>query len=110
MDMRRVTAVLRRILLKFNLTRLLTFGYRSDIAERNILVGYLTYMLLGFGLLMLPWSNCGDTSWIDNLFTAASAISTTGLATVEVCEAYTLFGQFVILFLVQLGAYIASGG
>ena len=104
MDMRRVTAVLRRILLKFNLTRLLTFGYRSDIAERNILVGYLTYMLLGFGLLMLPWSNCGDNSWIDNLFTAASAISTTGLATVEVCEAYTLFGQFVILFLVQLGA------
>ena len=83
-NMNKFATIIRRILLKFNLTRLLTFGYRSDIAERNILVGYLTYMLLGFGLLMLPWSNSGDNSWIDNLFTAASAISTTGLATVEV--------------------------
>ncbi len=102
--MRKIGWILRRILLKFNLTRLLTFGYRSDIAERNILVGYLTYLILGFAFLMLPWANRTDHSWIDNLFTAASAISTTGLATVEISEAYTLFGQFVILFLVQLGA------
>ena len=100
--MKKILWILRRILLKFNLTRLLTFGYRSDIAERNILVGYLTYLILGFAFLMLPWSNRTDHSWIDNLFTAASAISTTGLATVEISEAYTLFGQFVILFLVQL--------
>jgi trk system potassium uptake protein TrkH len=40
---------------------------------------------------------------LDNLFTAASAISTTGLASVSVADNYTFFGQFIIVFLIQLG-------
>lgn len=60
-------------------------------------------MLIGFGLLMLPWATRGAVGWIDNLFTAASALSTTGLATVDIPSSYTIFGQGVILFLIQLG-------
>jgi trk system potassium uptake protein TrkH len=40
---------------------------------------------------------------IDNLFTATSAVSTTGLVTVTVNESYNFFGQLVILLLIQLG-------
>lgn len=94
---------IRHLLLRFSLTRLTTFGHKSDIPERDILIGYLVYMLIGFGLLMLPWSTHVSTDWLDNLFTAVSAVSTTGLATVDIPGTYTLFGQFVILLLIQLG-------
>lgn len=94
---------LRYLLLRLNITRLVTFGYRSEVPERNILIGYIVYMALGFACLLLPFSTREDVSWIDNLFTAASAISTTGLATVDIGTSYTLFGQFIILALVQFG-------
>lgn len=91
------------LLLKMNPTRLITFSRNSDFPERNILLGYLIYMAIGFGLLMLPWSRHADVDWIDNLFTAVSAMSTTGLATVDLPSTYTLLGQGVILLLIQLG-------
>lgn len=94
---------LRRAIMRLNLSRMLNFGRKSEIPERNILVGYIVYMAIGFGLLMLPWANRGATDWLDNLFTAASALSTTGLATVDLPSTYTIFGQAVILFLIQLG-------
>ena len=99
----KISRRLRYLLLRLNITRLITFGYRSEVPERNILIGYIVYMLLGFLCLMLPLSTNGDIRWIDNLFTAASAISTTGLATVDIGTSYTLFGQFIILALVQFG-------
>ncbi len=102
--MRKLGRRLRYMLLRFNLIRLVTFGHYSDIPERNILMGYLLYMLVGFGLLMLPVSHVADVGWLDNLFTAASALSTTGLATVDVASTYSVFGQCVVLFLIQLGA------
>lgn len=42
-------------------------------------------------------------SWIDTLFLATSAVCVTGLTTVNVGETYTLFGQGVILGLIQTG-------
>lgn len=79
------------------------FSSRSGNPERRILLGYLTYMLIGFLLLMLPVSRNADTGWLDNLFTAVSAVSTTGLATLDIPAAYTIFGQCVILVLIQIG-------
>jgi len=93
----------RHILLRFNLTALVTFGRKWNIPERNILVGYAVYMVIGFLLLVLPWAHRHDVGWLDHLFTAASALSTTGLSTVDVGTTYTLFGQAVILALIQLG-------
>lgn len=42
-------------------------------------------------------------SWLDALFTATSAVCVTGLATLDTGTTFSLFGQSVILFLIQLG-------
>ncbi|NPA24718.1 MAG: potassium transporter TrkH [Deltaproteobacteria bacterium] len=42
-------------------------------------------------------------SWVDALFTATSAICVTGLTTVDTGTTYSLFGQGVVLLLIQLG-------
>ncbi len=42
-------------------------------------------------------------SWLDALFTATSATCVTGLATLDTGTTYSLFGQSVILLLIQLG-------
>lgn len=52
---------------------------------------------------MLPFATKGDISFIDNLFNAVSALSTTGLATADLAKDYTFFGQLVILLLIQIG-------
>ncbi len=59
----------------------------------------------GGALLRLPASLAeGRTlSWIDALFTAASAVCVTGLAVVDTGTHFSRFGQAVILTLIQLG-------
>jgi Trk-type K+ transport system membrane component len=37
------------------------------------------------------------------LFIASSALSTTGLSSCEVSETFTIFGQVVIMFLIEIG-------
>lgn len=69
-------------------------------------VGLLTGVgLLGFLLLALPWTTrSGEaTPPVDALFTAVSALSVTGLVTVDTWTHWNFFGQFVILILMQLG-------
>ncbi len=44
-----------------------------------------------------------ELTWLDALFTATSAICVTGLATVDTGTTYSLFGQGVVLLLIQLG-------
>jgi trk system potassium uptake protein TrkH len=66
-------------------------------------LGFLSYVVLGVGLLSLPWAQSQSVGLLDNLFNVASAISTTGLTTVSVSDSYTFFGELVILCLFQLG-------
>ena len=95
---------IRNLLSGINPTRLLILGGENGLPERRILFGYLAYMLIGFLLLMLPISSRNpDTGWLDNLFTSVSAVSTTGLATVDIPATYSIFGQCVILLLIQIG-------
>ncbi|MDF2556738.1 MAG: Ktr system potassium transporter [Bacillales bacterium] len=54
-------------------------------------------------LLKLPISTKIPINWIDALFTATSACTVTGLNTVDTASTYTIFGQVVILLLIQLG-------
>ena len=42
-------------------------------------------------------------SWINALFTATSAVTITGLSVVNIGDAYTVFGQMVIMLLLQCG-------
>lgn len=62
--------------------------------------------LLFTGLLMLPAaSNDGTrTALPDALFTAVSAVTVTGLTTVDTAEHWSVFGQVVILTAIQTGA------
>ena len=61
-------------------------------------------MLAGAFLLMLPFSTTsGDISFIDALFTSTSAVCVTGLTVLDTGSSFTLFGQIVILVLIQLG-------
>ena len=55
-------------------------------------------------LLMLPNATHGDNlSFIDALFTAASATTVTGLSVVNIGEEFTFFGQIIILIFIQIG-------
>lgn len=71
---------------------------------KTLVVGYAAYTLVGWLLLCLPFSRHGDpVAAIDHLFTATSAVSTTGLATVGTSESYSFFGELVILAMIQFG-------
>ena len=78
-------------------------GIRSRDPIRIVLLGYLLYMAAGWLLLSLPWAMEAPVPAIDNLFIAVSAVSTTGLVTVDPGSSYTLFGEAVILLLIQAG-------
>ncbi len=62
-------------------------------------------ILLGTLLLCLPWAN-RRSEWTDPLtalFTATSATCVTGLTVVDTGSFFTLFGQTVVLLLIQAG-------
>jgi len=65
--------------------------------------GFLITILIGTILLLLPWATHRGISFIDALFTATSATCVTGLVVKNTGIDFTLFGQIVILFLIQLG-------
>ncbi len=68
-----------------------------------LILGYLSYILIGLFFLMLPTSRKTDLSLIDNLFTVVSALSTTGLMSVTISDSYNFLGQIIILMLIQVG-------
>jgi trk system potassium uptake protein TrkH len=66
--------------------------------------GYLSYIIVGWLLLCLPFVQKGaGVNVLDNLFISTSAVSTTGLVTTSVADNYNLAGQIIILVLIQLG-------
>lgn len=70
---------------------------------RALLGGYLLYVLTGWALLATPMAQTTPVAALDTLFIATSAVSTTGLVTVDPGTSFTLFGEIVILALIQLG-------
>ena len=70
-----------------------------------VAVGYLLLTLIVTFLLMLPSATTppGGQAFTDAFFVSASAISTTGLATVDVGQTYTLFGEIILLIAFQIG-------
>lgn len=70
-----------------------------------VVLGFLTAIAVGALLLMLPVSSPAHT-WMkpmDALFTSCSAVCITGLTVIEPGRDLSLFGQTVLLVLVQLG-------
>ena len=70
-----------------------------------ILLSFLIVILFGSVLLSLPISTSSGTSvkFIDALFTATTATCVTGLVTLPTFSTWSVFGQVVILFLIQIG-------
>lgn len=69
-----------------------------------VLAGFLLVIATGTLLMKLPISTvAGHIPWADALFTATSAVCVTGLVVVDTGSCFTVFGQCVILALIQIG-------
>lgn len=70
-----------------------------------ILLSFLVTILIGSLLLSLPISAADGqpVPYIDALFTATTATCVTGLVTLPTVTAWSVFGQIVILILIQVG-------
>ena len=81
---------------------------RSRILKMNpavlVLSSFLLVIIIGGLLLKLPISTpSGYITWIDALFTATSGVCVTGLVVVDTGSYFSVFGQCVILVLIQIG-------
>lgn len=74
-------------------------------ALQMLAIGFAVLILIGTGLLSLPIANRnGDAIPLMNaLFTATSATCVTGLVVYDTFSQFTIFGQVVILSLIQVG-------
>lgn len=68
-------------------------------------IGFASVILLGTLILMTPMvaKNGVGLSFVDALFTATSAVCVTGLVVVDTGAYFNLFGQLVIISLIQIG-------
>lgn len=68
-------------------------------------VGFLILIGVGTLLLMLPFATKDrhHLSFIDALFEATSAVCVTGLVVVDTQTTFTVFGQIVLMVLIQIG-------
>jgi len=72
---------------------------------RLIAGGFALVILLGAFVLMLPVSvrKGVNVSFVDALFTSASAVCVTGLIAIDTADHFTAFGQGVVAALIQIG-------
>lgn len=72
---------------------------------QKIMLSFLGAITVGSILLALPFSSATGEAvpYIDALFTATTSICVTGLVTVPTYSTWSVFGQIIILILIQLG-------
>ena len=70
-----------------------------------ILLSFLAVILIGSVLLALPISSASGNAvpYLDALFTATTSTCVTGLVTLPTVSTWSVFGQIVILLLIQIG-------
>lgn len=96
------------------ITILLTFI--REFSEQNInfkrtllnpaqlfIISFLSIIIIGTFLLMLPNATYNGISFLDALFTSTSAVCVTGLIVVDTSTYFTQLGQTFILILIQTG-------
>lgn len=82
------------------------FAKRKRLSSFQIIIlAFSGVILLGTLVLMLPLSSRDGqtTSFLDALFTATSAVCVTGLVLHDTATYWSVFGQVVILLLIQIG-------
>ena len=71
---------------------------------RVIAQGFALIILVGALLLTLPIATrTGEVNFLNALFTATSATCVTGLVVADTFQNWTIFGQIVIISLIQIG-------
>ncbi len=79
-----------------------TIGKCSPV--RIIVISFLLLIATGTALLSLPFAYRGEPIGIlDTVFTATSATCVTGLIVRDTAQHWTMFGQTVLLLLIQVG-------
>ncbi len=97
-----VMAVILSFIREFSELKLNLYRTYFNPAQLFIL-SFLSIILLGTFLLLLPKATHEGISYIDALFTSTSAVCVTGLIVVDTGTYFTDFGQSIILFLIQVG-------
>lgn len=64
---------------------------------------FIVIIIIGAVLLKLPFATTIPITWSEAFFTATSALTITGLTVVDTGQSFTLFGEIVILLLIQIG-------
>ncbi len=82
-----------------------TVKRRGLTQTQYIAFGFFILIAIGTALLMLPFSSRAgkSISLLDALFTAVSASCVTGLVAADTWSQWSLFGQLVIICLIQIG-------
>ena len=72
---------------------------------KYILLGFAVLIFVGAFLLCLPISNANGEwrSVVDALFSSTTSVCVTGLMTIDIAAEFTLFGEIVVLLLIQFG-------
>lgn len=80
-------------------------GKRLLGPHATLIIGFLVIIATGTVLLMMPFSSAAGefTSFVDSLFTSTSATGTVGLVVVDTGTHWSIFGQAVILVLMEVG-------
>lgn len=73
-------------------------------ASQIVLASFALFVMLGAFLLSIPVCHQGEPHrFVDDLFTSASAVCVTGLATLDPATRYSRLGQTLIMLLIQIG-------
>lgn len=72
---------------------------------QTVVIGFLTIILIGAVILSLPISSSEGkwTGFTDSLFMSVTSVCVTGLTTLTPGVDFSLFGQLIMLILIQLG-------
>jgi trk system potassium uptake protein TrkH len=73
------------------------FSFLRLNPAQSIVCGYLMYAVISAIILRQPFFHKVDISIIDNFFTSVSAVTATGLVSLNVASSYTFWGQMFIL-------------
>ncbi len=79
------------------------FKYIKASPARLFVFSFLCLVVVGTLLLLLPISTTEGITFINALFTSTSAICVTGLIVVDTSSTFTVFGQVIIMLLIQSG-------
>ncbi len=78
---------------------------RALSTAQIIPIGFFLLILVGTGLLSLPFATASGKSapFLTALFTSTTSVCVTGLVVVDTFSYWSLFGKIVILVLIQAG-------